>query len=87
MNDIFTIRSDGPEKRIQQAMDAVEDRSEESMVPALHAVVTKERALLGKGPVTLDACRTADRMASGHVDYCRKIAYYGRDLVLQEGDS
>ena len=46
----------------------------------LNAVNT-ERAILSKPPVTIDAIKSADGQACGHVDYARKFPWYCAEIV------
>lgn len=44
--------------------------------------VTRERTLLGKGPISMELVERAESMACGHVDYSSKFALYCAELVL-----
>ncbi len=44
--------------------------------------VNRQRKLLRKDPVELQAVKDADRMASGHTDYAEKFSLYCAELVL-----
>ena len=85
----FIITENRPAARIQEAFlkeaekrnlkdyeDWVRDELE-----VLWKVTCQERAKLGKGPVSLKDVERAESAASGHIDYCKKVALNCEDLV------
>lgn len=51
---------------------------------AVHAEVNRQRALLGKPPVSLESVQRVDAQACGHVDYGARLAYGCEELVNAE---
>jgi len=46
--------------------------------------VTRERALLGKGPIPMKEVVRVENCAKGHIDYARKYCLYCTELVFDD---
>lgn len=53
-------------------------------IQAAHEEVTRRRAMLGEGPVSIARVREAEQRAAGHADYELQFACRLADLVLTE---
>ena len=87
MFDPFKVRGDRPAARIQEVFEreaAKRPRDFEEELLAVWRATNEERARFGKGPVPLDDVRAMDQMASGHIDYSPKLAYYCEELVWKD---
>ena len=51
-------------------------------IQAAHEEVTRRRAMLGEGPVSIARVREAEQRAAGHADYELQFARRLADLVL-----
>lgn len=50
----------------------------------LFRAINRERAALGKAPISMSEQMRCEASAAGHVDYQRKYALYCAELVLDE---
>lgn len=46
--------------------------------------VTRERAMLGKGPIPMQKLVRVENCAKGHVDYALKFCLYATELVFDD---
>ena len=53
-------------------------------IQAAHEEVTRRRAMLGEGPVSIARVREVEQRAAGHADYELQFACRLADLVLTE---
>jgi hypothetical protein len=89
MRDVFRPNSElNPlATRIYDAIGKVQDNRKsdpnwiENEIISMWEITNRERAILGKGPVSLEKVKLAESICRGHIDYTMKCAFAFQDLV------
>lgn len=86
--DIFQPRRPVPRAIYDALQKAQEGRNrnpnwQQDELAEIWRETNHQRALLGKGPVSIKDVEAKERHAVGHIDYAMKVAYYCEELVNQ----
>lgn len=90
IGEVFDKASTKKERDKRQ--EFVKDPYDTTSVPAwvlyerdqMFDAVTRERAMLGKGPIEMKKLVRVENCAKGHVDYGRKFCLYAMELVFDD---